>query len=601
MTLTDRASGSPWAYLALAVIILACALPGVVKMPPLDRDESRFAQASAQMLETGDYVVIRYHDGLRNKKPAGIHWLQAAATALTSSGEAREMWSYRLPSLAGAILAAFATLWGGSTLVGRQPAFIAAVALGGSLLLSSEAHIGKTDAALCGVMALLLASLARLRGGHPRGMALLFWISLAAGVLLKGVISPMVAALCVVSLWLWERDLSWAKPLWRWSGPALFVAIAAPWYVLVQIQTQGAFLYEAAAVDLGQKIVSAAEGHTAPPGAHLAGLPLLFWPGILVILPGVIAAAGALRSSASWPDPALRSSLRLLFCYCAPAWLVFELTPTKLVHYPLPLYPAIALAGAAGCLHLFKAGNGRRLRIAGGAVFALAGLALAAVTAPPVLDLLRAEPAEAFGPGLQDKVAAIWRQDADQSGSGWMPAIAIAVATLVAVTAFALRRIDALLAGLIACSLAAGVSLRSSVLPAQSWMLASRAALDAMAEVCALPAGTAARERTGCPEGGPSVISAIAYAEPSLVFELAGRIVLPPDSSANVPPPSEEATPAWLINTFEDQGRIALAGLMQSAAASNRCLRTAERYAYNYSNGEPSILTAAILEAGPCR
>ena len=46
-------------------------------VPPMDRDESRFAQASKQMLETGDYVTVRFQDELRAKKPAGIYWLQA--------------------------------------------------------------------------------------------------------------------------------------------------------------------------------------------------------------------------------------------------------------------------------------------------------------------------------------------------------------------------------------------------------------------------------------------------------------------------------------------------------------------------------------------
>ena len=64
------------AFLALAV------LTGHQTVPPMDRDESRFAQASRQMVESGDLVTIRFQDELRAKKPAGIYWLQSASAAL---------------------------------------------------------------------------------------------------------------------------------------------------------------------------------------------------------------------------------------------------------------------------------------------------------------------------------------------------------------------------------------------------------------------------------------------------------------------------------------------------------------------------------------
>ncbi len=100
------------APLVAALLVLVAALPGLMRLPPLDRDESRFAQATAQMLETRDFVDIRFQDEPRDKKPVGIHWLQAAAVSLVSSPQARQIWAYRLPSLIGAMLAAAACAWG---------------------------------------------------------------------------------------------------------------------------------------------------------------------------------------------------------------------------------------------------------------------------------------------------------------------------------------------------------------------------------------------------------------------------------------------------------------------------------------------------------
>ena len=67
---------------AIALLVLVALfnfLPGFFEIPPLDRDEARFAQAAKQMIETGDYVDIRFQDEVRYKKPVGIYWLQAAA------------------------------------------------------------------------------------------------------------------------------------------------------------------------------------------------------------------------------------------------------------------------------------------------------------------------------------------------------------------------------------------------------------------------------------------------------------------------------------------------------------------------------------------
>src|SRR5690606_34547336 len=130
--------------------------------PPLDRDESRFAQATAQMLESGDFVDIRFQDDPRWKKPVGIYWLQAAAVAATSQVENRDIAPYRLPSLLAAMIAAAACAWAGAALFGARAGFLAGAILGGCFLLSTEAGIAKTDAALCAAVTVAMSALARL-------------------------------------------------------------------------------------------------------------------------------------------------------------------------------------------------------------------------------------------------------------------------------------------------------------------------------------------------------------------------------------------------------------------------------------------------------
>src|SRR5271156_7183169 len=98
---------APWLagwrpYALLGLLCLALYLPGMTAIPVLDRDEARFAEATRQMLESGDFLHIRFQNEARNQKPAGIYWLQAAAVSVFSAPESTAIWPYRLPSLIGA-------------------------------------------------------------------------------------------------------------------------------------------------------------------------------------------------------------------------------------------------------------------------------------------------------------------------------------------------------------------------------------------------------------------------------------------------------------------------------------------------------------------
>jgi 4-amino-4-deoxy-L-arabinose transferase-like glycosyltransferase len=97
------------ALVVLVVAALLNILPGFFAIPPSDRDEARFAQATKQMLETGEYVDIRFQDEVRYKKPVGIYWMQAAAVKMGKALGVRDalttIWLYRLPSLFGALSA----------------------------------------------------------------------------------------------------------------------------------------------------------------------------------------------------------------------------------------------------------------------------------------------------------------------------------------------------------------------------------------------------------------------------------------------------------------------------------------------------------------
>ena len=359
--------------LLAALVALFAGLPTLMLLPPLDRDESRYAQATSQMLETGDFVDIRFQDEPRWKKPVGIYWMQAVAVAVTSSVENRDIAPYRIPSILGAMLAAAACAWAGAAMFGQRAGFLAGAILGATFLLSTEAGIAKTDAMLCGAVTLAMAGLARIylatRAGEVpiRPHKLMFWLGLGLSILIKGPIGLIVVAPAMLALSIWDRDISWLKRLgWGWGLP-LVALIVGPWAIAITIATDGGFWTEAIGGDLAPKIAGGDEGHGVPPGLYLLIAPLLFFPATL-LLPAALSAGWHRRS-----EPAIR----FLICWLVPAWLIFELTPTKLAHYTLPTFGALALLAAAALTHpVGKVSRyaGAGLTLAVGALLAVASV-----------------------------------------------------------------------------------------------------------------------------------------------------------------------------------------------------------------------------------
>ena len=476
-----------------ALVAFLAGLPGLIAVPPLDRDEARFAQATAQMLETGDFVVIHYQDQPRFKKPVGIHWLQAASVSLFSSPEARQIWAYRIPSLLGAMLAAGACAWGAQAFFGGPAGLLAGAMLGTTFLLSTEALIAKTDAVLCGSTMLAMAALARFyaaaRGGPPAGRALwaIFWLALAVATLVKGPVALLVVGLTIAALGISERRPGWLaslNPIW---GLILFAAVVGPWAGAVTVATDGGFWSAAITGDLAPKLAGGQETHGAAPGYHTLLAPLLAFP-MTLLLPAAAVVGWRRRR-----EPGVRFALAWLI----PSWVFFELLPTKLIHYPLPAYGALAWLAAAA----LDKPLGTRTRWIGGVLSGVVGLALAGGVF--VLLSLYGDPSDAAWAALAGGLIA-----AAGVVGGYMLARRAALGAAAA----------ALGLGLLGhAALAAGLAPRLDPL----WL--SHRTEQAMKAARLLP-------RQGIVEAPVSVAG---YAEPSLVFALGTPTVLQgPDQAA---------------------------------------------------------------------
>ncbi|MEI2385909.1 glycosyltransferase family 39 protein [Breoghania sp. JC706] len=359
------------AEVLLIVVTLAAFLPGFWTVPPLDRDEPRFAQASKQMLETGNYSDIRFQQEARYKKPVGIYWLQAAAAKATGYGADAPIWVYRLPSIIGAILAVLLTFWTARAFTGPPQAFLAALFVAVAVVVGVEARLAKTDAMLLATIVASQGALARIwlsgKARQPLSLVLTFWIALGLGVLIKGPVAPMIVGLTILALVAITRRVRWLRSLRPLMGLGILVVLVAPWFVSIGIATKGAFFQEALGRDLIGKLGQGQESHGAPPLTHLAAMFGTFWP-----LPAFLLAAIA---------PAIRNrrAATVQFCvaWVVPSWIVFELVATKLPHYTMPLLPGLAILTAFGLVATAEAAPRRWLAWIMAVLLALVPLVLA--------------------------------------------------------------------------------------------------------------------------------------------------------------------------------------------------------------------------------
>lgn len=586
-----------------------------------------------------------------------------------------------MPSWIGVGLATLATFWCGLVFLSRPAAFIGALLFGATLLITSEGHISKTDGVLIFLTTWGIGALAYLymgRAENPKRMAIVFWFAMGAGLLIKGPVTPMVAAYAGFGAWIWAKAAEgkggdWWRPLLWWPGPALAAAMFLPWLIAIQFATDGTFLEGAVGKDLKDKFAGASEGHAGWPLYHLSHIPVWFFPAVLVLIPGitlawkhlrgsseiarkrgtdalfVVIAIGALTAFATWVLPgelgngapsayaafiligfwwlSARSewqqrwvsdspaaitdetkAVRFLVAWAALTTIFFELMPTRLSHYIMPAYPAMALLCGWAAEKMLAGARLPVSRWTSFGVYALGGGLLIFISSPFAARLIKTEAAGDFKTASPDIVIDQWASYVNFPLWLWYLGGAVFLASIAA---FAFRRLaPALILGVLT-SLFLGWHARIHVLPTQLWAQPTESARLALQGVCGLPFES-------CEDGraSPERILAIGYAEPSYVMSFGTQNLHPPETPM-ILPADEAAYPVVYLINLEDRGsparRCEALGeacipsasdirddLLDQARSKNLCVAESDPvYALNYSNGDPAHFVAYRFD-GPC-
>ncbi len=526
-SLIDRWSRGWRGPLLAALIALAAALPGALALPVTDRDEARLAEASAQMLETGDFTAIAVDDQASDRRPAGVHWLQAAAVAITSNAEARHIWAYRLPALAGAMLAAAACAWGGAALFGAAAGLLAGGLFGASLLLSTAGAVDAPAALLCAGVTLAVSALGRLylaaNGGPTAGrrIKIALWAGIALAAMAGGPVGPAAVVLTGAGLWLVDRKAPWLRSLgWGW-GLILLAAVVGPSVVAGAVNgVDGSAPSWPAFGGSGERT----------PGFHLLIAPMMLFP-FTLLLPAALTLAWRARRE---------TAVKLALCWLIPSWLVLEF--------------------------------GRGQPLGGGLIVygALAWLCAAALTRGPGLMSLR------VGAALQLAAGTLWLvlvlYAGLRFGGGAAVAWCVFAALLLALAAF-----------LASAGMQTGKPWRAVTVGGLLGLVAHGAVLAGAAPrlqpLWAAQRAVAALTKAGLdPRAGvtPGPVAVIGYGEPSLTFALGGLTeALTPDEA---PEAIQEGRPAIV----EERQEAAFLRALQTT--NRRARKVGEVDGFDYAN-----------------
>lgn len=324
-------------------------LAGTWSLPLIDRDEPRFAEASREMIQRGNYVVPYFNDHLRLDKPPLTYWAQVASYHIFGEND----FSARFPSAIAAALVALSLLVRGSRIAGERVGLRAAIIF--TLCLQTFIH-GK--AAVADMWLVLFVSTAHwsglellhdglTRGERPPSNAryrvsfwwFFFYISLALGFLAKGPIAWM-PLLTVGSTIFYAPDLQLSRRFKFVRGILLVLLIVALWGIPALVQTHGEFLR----IGIGRHVINRSfmtmEGHGASSlWMYLLLLPFYFVTVFSSFFPWSIKLPSLLkrlRRDRDNIDNYLLSGIAIIF-------IIFSLVATKLPHYTLPAFSLLAL------------------------------------------------------------------------------------------------------------------------------------------------------------------------------------------------------------------------------------------------------------------
>ena len=342
----------------VGLVVAALALVGLDRAPFIDPPEGFHAQIAREMAARGDFVTPRLNGVRYFDKPPLPYWLIAVAFAAAgpTPGAAR-IWAALAVVGVALVTAALGLMLRGPRLALLAGLFVAAnlgVFLYGRILKPDLLFVLFIWLGWLGI-ALAWRAGAKAAVGGPNaapaqppderrralGLAI-FYVSLGLAAMTKDVLGaagPM-ATLAIALWWTGERAVARWFPWW---GLALLGALAAPWYLAVELQNRGFLWYTI----VDNHLLNFLQQRAFPDEDVPLGAFEFLAVTIGAFLPWVVAVpVGIARTLAQRPRGPIGKLWRLVTLWGVAVVVLFTVSPFKLPHYALPAFPAFALLAA---------------------------------------------------------------------------------------------------------------------------------------------------------------------------------------------------------------------------------------------------------------
>jgi 4-amino-4-deoxy-L-arabinose transferase-like glycosyltransferase len=299
-------------------------------------DEGRYAALALEMARSGDWITPRLNGLLYFEKPALQYWIGALSfQAFGISEFSARLW----PGLAG-FLTVLATGFTAAALWGREDGARALAICASTTWIICNSHFLTLDAGLTlfltlTLCAVLLAECASLGPSVRRRWIWVAWAAMAGAVMSKGLVGMVIPGSVLLIVSLWRRDFGLWRRMHLVSGGLIFLALTAPWFVLVSQRNPGFaeffFVHEHFARYLSN--VHRREG--------------AWWYYLPLLLAGLLPWTGGLpwlvRRDKLVTGSADIMARRVLVAWCGFVLVFFSISGSKLPSYILPMFPALVL------------------------------------------------------------------------------------------------------------------------------------------------------------------------------------------------------------------------------------------------------------------
>ena len=349
-----------------------------------DRDEPRNSGCAKEMMDRGDLIVPMFNNEMRHQKPVLLYWLVMSAYALFGFNEfSARFWSAVLAM--GTVLMTYGIA---RRLFDSTVAMFAATILSTTMMFAVAGRAATPDSVLifCSTLAILIYVLGTFQPkssptepiqlrheGYwfPRS----WWVAIAMygvmgmGVLAKGLAGAVLPTAIIGMFLLIKRlpqtdagaqqsrigqallaslrtfhPIHFLKTCWAMrplTAIFMILAVAAPWYVAVGLQTEGDFLKEFLIGEHFGRATVAMENHRGSLLYYPMTLLLGFFPWSIFAVPVIISADRYIANRDRWS-----SGLIFAICWVGVQIGIFSIAKTKLPSYVTPCYPALAMLTA---------------------------------------------------------------------------------------------------------------------------------------------------------------------------------------------------------------------------------------------------------------